>query len=94
MISILLGLMESQAENLFRNCKHDMLQESIEMKKREFEKIRNSFKSEEQEQISDLLQAYRDYVDDVHWEEKDNCVILALKIGIELGRFFEILEDL
>ena len=94
MVSILLSLIETQAKRIFRNCKHDVLQESIQLKKKEFEEIKNSFEIEEQEQINGLLQAFEDYIDDVRWEEKDNCVILALKIGIELGRYFEVLEDL
>ncbi len=94
MITTLISIIETQAGRIFRNSKHFELKELIETKKKDYEEIKNSFNDEEKDKIEDLLRAYADYIHDVDWEEKDNCVILALKIGIELGRYFEVLEDL
>lgn len=81
-------------KNLFNKMKHNKLNEIIKLRKQELEDCKKSFNSEELDKVKDLLNCHEDYLTAVGEEEKDNFVILALKIGIELGRYFEVLEDL
>ena len=92
MITTLLKLMSSS--KIYENLKHEEDEEISKHYLNEFEEFKQSFKEEDKEQISELILKHFDYIDSVQRIETDNYVILALKIGIELGRYFAVLEDL
>ncbi|MBQ8614943.1 MAG: hypothetical protein IJ415_00010 [Clostridia bacterium] len=70
------------------------MDETIVKYKSEFNEKKNSFPIELSDKIANLLNSHLDYLQSVGLKEKDNYVIMALKIGIELGRYFEVLDDL
>lgn len=80
-------------ESVFEDLCHNKMDEMIEKFKSEFYEKKNSFPLELSDEIERLLNRHEDYLHSVTLKEKDNYVIMALKIGIELGRYFEILEN-
>ena len=78
---------------IFNDYRNDEMQELIEKSKKEFEEIKNSFPKDNINKIETLLLRQEDYIKMVELEKKENYIMLALKIGIELGRCFEVFGD-
>ena len=83
----------STNEHIFENFRNEEMEEIIENYKQEFEKIKNSLSSDDACKIQTLLMSYKDYLEMVELEKQEKYAILAVKIGIELGKYFKLLED-
>ncbi len=84
----------SMNKHVFNDFQNEEMEEIIKKYKKEFEEYKNSFPSDGIDKIQTLLLRQKEYLQMIELGEKDKYVVLALKIGIELGRYFEVLEDL